>query len=219
MATVFKRSRPDPKTGKKKKAAKWMMRYKDENNKWKDKSSGTTCKQTAQQIANKTENGALRVKNGLIDIRGEQYKKSLSEPISIHTKAFRDRLEARDLTQSYIATSCNEIQEFVDFCCIDNLMGFSVDNVNRFSADLQKQNKSNRTIQSKIRALKTFCKWSSETDKIPSNPISKIKPPSPEKDRRHQRRMMTKEEWDWLANNTANFAKRWNMTGPERNLL
>lgn len=81
MATVFKRSRPDPKTGKVKKASKWTMRYKDENNKWKNKSSGTTCKQTAQQTAS----DAQRRKNGLIDVRHEQYKNSRSEPISTST--------------------------------------------------------------------------------------------------------------------------------------
>ena len=219
MATVFKQTRKCPKTGQSKKGKKWIARYKDESGKWKDKTTGVTCKQTAQQIANQLENEAQKRRNGLIDIRGENLKKSFSEPISGHIEAFRAKLTAEGASASYIATTVNQLHEFVKYCRIDNLKQVSVDNVNSFSSYQQDLGKSNRTVQSKVRAIKMFCKWMFDSGKIPDNPIAKIKTPSPEKDRRHRRRMMTKQEWDFLADKSQGFAKRWNMAGFERRLL
>lgn len=63
MASVFKPN--DKATGKPKRGAKWRMRYKDERGKWKDLSSGTTCKQTALAEANRRESEALKIKTGM----------------------------------------------------------------------------------------------------------------------------------------------------------
>src|ERR1035438_7497682 len=81
------------------------------------------------------------------------------------------------------------------------------DGLNRFVAVLKAKKRagrplSSRTIQAYMTAVKSFTRWLVRTEKLPRDPLASIQKPSPESDRRRERRMLLLDEWPWLANAT-----------------
>jgi len=101
--------------------------------------------------------------------------------------------------------------------------GFSVagditaDGVTDFTRKLSDAGKSNRTIGAYITAIKGFARWMSE--KLRRDPLATLKKPSPNEDRKHERRCLLQDEWGWLRRATLARVDRWGMSGPERVLL
>ncbi len=67
--------------------------------------------------------------------------------------------------------------------------------------------------------MKSFTRWLVKHGKLAADPLAAVAKPSPAKDRRHERRMLLHEEWEWLRVTTTNGPERCGMTGRERMLL
>jgi integrase len=70
-----------------------------------------------------------------------------------------------------------------------------------------------------LTAAKSFTRWLTKHGKLAADPLAAVTKPSPAKDRRHERRMLLHEEWEWLRVTTAAGPERHGMTGRERMLL
>ncbi len=218
MATVYKRK--EKATGKPKRGAKWIMRFKDERGRWRSLSSGATCKQTAQAEANRRESVALKVKTG-VSVASDQesvFVKLLS-PLHEHVSAYRMKMENAGLSEKHIGDEVSIMNAFMENQKVQTVSDADSARIEQYINSLVKKNRSNRTVQKHITAMRTFFKYLVETEVIASNPTKGIKKPSPAKDRRHERRMVTREEWSWLASVTSQSKFRWNTTGASRRLL
>ena len=79
--------------------------------------------------------------------------------------------------------------------------------------------KSARTVQATIGAAKSFTRWLVACEKLPRDPLASVSKPSPEANRRRERRMLLPDEWPHLLTATANGPDRNGMDGAERALL
>ena len=218
MASVYKPNEKE--TGKPKKGAKWRMRFKDERGRWKDLSSGTTCKQTALAEANRRESEAIKIKTGVMASPEQRSKdKKAFRPLQSHVEDYRVRMENAGVTPKHIAEQISILESFMDQEGVIVASEADPVRIGQYVNSLVQKNKSNRTVQKHITALRTFFTYLVELEIILKDPTKGIKKPSPAKDRRHKRRMLTREEWAWLASTTQKEKTRWNMTGKARWLL
>ena len=88
MASVYKR-------GGKRAKGTYFARWKDQNNKWRNESTGTTDKAAAQRIANKlAEEAALR-RDGVIDAAQDAIAKQSKKSIEDHLADFENVLRSK----------------------------------------------------------------------------------------------------------------------------
>ena len=217
MASVYKpneKGKTTPKRG-----ANWRMRFKNQTGSWQDKSSGTTCKQTAMAEANRLETEALKRRNGLVDSRLEAIAIEAKKSVREHVVDYQSKMQNAGLTEKHIAEQVSIVQSLFALPTLTKVSDVQQDSIQSYVSTLVADKKSNRTIQKHIAGLRTFFEWLVGNGKCVKNPTKGIAKPSPSKDRRHQRRMLTRDEWRWLAAITATEPERWNMTGKARRLL
>jgi integrase len=78
------------------------------------------------------------------------------------------------------------------------------DSVNRYSNQLRDKGRSNRTRAAYITAVKGFTVWLTRENKLPRDPLAGVVRPSPDQDRRYERRALHPDEWPWLEAATLN---------------
>ena len=91
--------------------------------------------------------------------------------------------------------------------------------VNRYAGTLRDEGRAARTIGAHLTARKSFTKWLTDHHKLPRDPLSSIRKPSPQADRRHERRTLLPEESWRLEKATDAGPDRYGMMGGERLLL
>ena len=217
MASVYKPK--DKETGKPKRGAKWRMRFKNENNQWKDLSSGTTCKQSALAEAHRLESEAVKMKSGIVDPKQKSVQLRMKLPLGEQVDAYKLKMNNAGNSSVHVGDQVSILKRFVAHQNVKTASAMSQEQIQKYIATLNDANKSSRTIGKHIAAIRTFCKWMLETDRLAADPTRGIKIPSPSKDRRHRRRMMTREEWSWFASTAKEEKFRWNMSGAVRRLL
>ena len=67
-----------------------------------------------------------------------------------------------------------------------------------FSAPRRAKGDAARTVQAHLTAIKGFTGWLATEGKLSRDPLASIKRPSPNGDRRYERRMLLPAEWHWL---------------------
>ena len=217
MASVYK---PNEKgQGKPKRGAKWRLRFKNEHGVWKDVSSGTTCKQTALAEANRLEAEGLKRRSGLIDRGHEQRALEARKPVSAHVSSYQAKLANAGRSDKHVSDEVSVLKRFFNDQQLQHLGDIRPDHVQSYVSNLVASQKANRTVQKHITTLRSFFNWLIGQDKILENPTRGIEKPSPSRDRRHKRRMLSRDEWSWLASVTVSEADRWCMSGDARRLL
>ncbi len=216
MATIFKRN--DKETGKPKRGAKWIMRYKDEDGCWVNKGSETTCKQTAQALANQLETEAAKRRSGLLDSTHDSMAEA-KKPIRVFVADYKAKLQNAGRSEKHVSEQISILNAFIEFKQPKTARDVKQSCIQEYVSSLRQKKRSNRTLEKHIAGLRTFFEWMIDNNKLIQNPTKGIKKPSPSKDRRHKRRMLTREEWNWLSYVTKEEPCRWNSDGKSRALL
>ena len=181
---------------------------------------GTRCadKDAAQQLANELETRAMMRREGLIDPAVERIATEGRRSLQEHVADFRATMEAAGRDAKHVETTMGYIGRVIDIAHWQTAGDIAADAVNTYAADLLVEGKSSRTVQAVLTGIKSFTKWLTRHGKLPADPLAGITKPSPKTDRRHERRMLLPEEWDWLRTTTEAGPHRYNMTGHERML-
>jgi integrase len=208
MATVYKRE------GSK----FWQIAWFDHAGKRHTKSSRTTDHAAAVRISKKYDSDTALKREGVIDPRAEAMAKHSAATIKSHLDAFQS-FQASKSKPRHIETTRKMIELICDECGYSVLRDIEPDGVSEFAATLRKENRSLRTIESYLQAIKSFTRWAVKTGKLPSDPLVTVSKPSPESDRRLVRRFMTHDEFHWLDAVTRTAGDAYGMTGTERALL
>ena len=197
----------------------WIMKFKNEKGTWSNKTSGITCKQTAQTMANKLETEAAKRKAGLVDASAQSVAEAVKRPIQEHLDAYETKMKNAGLTEQHVSEQMSILNAFVKDQAIKSVSKVNQDLVQNYISTLRDMERSNRTLQKHIGALRTFFEWMISVGKLSINPTKGIKKPSPARDRRLKRRMLTREEWKWLVSATKIGPIRFGMDGNARYLL
>jgi len=200
-------------------AGNYLISYFDELGKRQEINSGTPDKDAAEQIAGQIETDvALRIR-GVINAEQERIADAGRRTLAEHLADFQASLQAANRSADHIQRTTQYVQEIADAEGWLTLADIGPDAVNRYASDLTRQGKSARTVEKRLTAIKAFTKWLTVHAKLSRDPLASVKKPNPKADRRHERRMLLPDEWEWLRVTTENGPERLGIGGRERMLL
>ena len=214
MASVFKRG------GKANKKGNWLIEWTDHTGKRRTDSSKTTDRATAERIGKKWEADAALRRAGVIDAVAEQVTVESRRPIEEHLTAFENRLKAAGRSQVHISDTTRQIRAFIAEGRFLTASTITSEAVERYAAKLKSEYIAAGTIRSYLTAMKSFTKWLTAEGKLDRDPLVRVSKPSAETDRRHERRMLHPDEWDYLSHYLATEnVERFNIPADERIVL
>jgi hypothetical protein len=151
MATVFKRGGPRAK-------GYWYAAWHDHNGQRKTKCTRTTDKATAGRIAHKYEADAALRREGVIDPSLDGIGKESQRTIESHLADYESKLRAGGRSEQYVRETLKYVRDIVSTGGWRIAADIKADAVSRHATGLQKKNKSARTVQANITAIKGFTK-------------------------------------------------------------
>lgn len=199
----------------------WYITYVDANGKQRFKSSRTTDKTTANQLLVSLEIHTVQTRAGVRSVAGDKASEFAKQPIQKWIDDFANSLQSQHgQANKHVADTKTKIEKILAEQSIRTGGDLSADAIEAYSTKRQKaEDLSARTIQSYIVAAKAFAKWCVDSGRLLSNPLSRVKSPSPAKDRRHQRRALSREEWHRIRIEAMDGPDRRRIPGPQRALL
>jgi len=214
MASIFKRG------GSKNRGGCYTIQYVDCNGRRCTKSSGTTDRAAAQRIAAKLETDVALRRAGVIDHKQETLALEGRKSFAEHLTLYRHKLEASHRSAAYVDEAIKTIERLGELCEYRTLADINPDRLNSYAAQLRTDGLASRTIGKHITFVKSFTKSLVATGKLPFDPLATVRKPSAKGDRRHERRMLLREEWEVLRDSmlTENLI-RYNVPAGERVLL
>lgn len=213
MASIFKRG------GKENRDGYYYVSWFDHAGKRRSKCARTTDKATAERIGAKLDTEAAKRREGLIDPQLEQFACEARRPLAELIVEYKAKLVANLRTERYIAEAVGYVERIAKAESIATAAEFTAERVAHYAADLRRKGKGARTVQAPVGAAKSFTRWLAECEKLSRDPLTSVKKPSLESDRRHERRMLLPEEWPCLQAAAAAGPIRYGMDGAERALL
>jgi len=200
-------------------AETYTAQYFDHNGKRRKAATGCHDKATAQQVADRLQSETALRKRGIINAEQEQLADAGRRNLAQHLADFEAGMVAAGRTDDHIRRTVGFVREIADAAGFVNLADIKADGVNQYASDLTAKGKAARTVQARLTAIKAFTKWLATHGKLARDPLASVKKPNPKADRRHERRMLLHEEWDWLRVTSEQGPERYGMTGRERMLL
>ena len=213
MASTFKRG------GKNNRGGSYYVSWFDHHGRRRTKCAKTTDKATAQRIAAKLESDAALRRDGVIDPALDEIGKQAARTIQSHLADYESKLRAANRTDHYIYCTIQFIRRIAEHAGFQVAADISEDGLTRYAGWLRDEGRGAGTVGAYITAIKGFTRWLSEHDKLPRNPLARVRKPNPKADRRRERRMILPEEWRWLVSAIASGLARYGTTGSERLLL
>ena len=212
MASVFKR-------GGKRAKGYWYVSWFDHNGKRRTKCTRTTDKATAERIARKHEADVALRRDGVIDPILDAISRESKRTIESHLADYESKMRVGNRTENHVNRTIGFVRTISAWAGFAIASDINADAVNRYAGKLKDEGRSARTIQSHLTGIKGFTKWLAENHKLPRDPLTSVKKPNPQADRRYERRMLLPEEWQRLKAVTEAGPERYGMTGTERVLL
>ncbi len=216
MSKVFKRST--------KAGAPWYVTYYEilpnGRKRRRIRSTGTSEHAIAKQIAAKYASEAAVRAHGVVDLRQEQLAKFAKLTIAELRTGFENKMRKKAKSDDKNAKqTLGYLTKFQEFAGIKTIGEIDADDANEFKVHLFDLDRSARTVQANVNALKHFSNWLFETGKLITDPLLSVKAPNPKDDRRKERRMLLPTEWDWLVRGIAARGEQRGMTAEARTLL
>lgn len=217
MATIFRRKGIDGKPAK-----NYSIKYKDERGKWRTV-AGCATKELTKQKAHDLEAVVLNRKAGRID----PFEEPKKHPLSEHLDAYSRHLQTyKNDSADHIAQSRKRISSIFDGCgftSIDDLAAFdAADKVARYLENRRLAAKRPLTVQTSnhyLTALKGFCRWAAESNRMPPSTLlvqKKVKKVVTEDDDKRVRRAATTQQFAKLISAAQAGPRAHGLTGEQR---
>jgi integrase len=218
MASVYKRG-----TG-----GKWMMAVVDRNGKQRVRTSGTTDKKTAKQIAAKWEADEAARRNGCIDAILERLTTEGTKAIASHVADFEQFLTDKCRSEKHVIQTCRQIRWIIKTCQAKRIADLTAPAVRRAIAELKSKGAKPtmgsaprptgpRTCNGYLTAIKAFTRWLKEQKLLADDSLCGEDGYNEAADRRHVRRELSESEINWLLSTAEKFTlPEHRMTGPDR---
>ncbi len=181
--------------------------------------AGGRDKDAAKALGVRMEDLERQRRQGLIDPRQERLALERKRSLETHLADYEAKLRAANRTDNHVDRTLGFIRGIVAAAGFATVADITADGVNAYAGELG-QKRSARTVAAHLTAIKSFTRWLAVNGKLPSDPLASVQKPNPKAARKHQRRMLLPEEWDWLRTVTlADNAERDGMAAGERVLL
>ncbi|MDM4014928.1 tyrosine-type recombinase/integrase [Roseiconus lacunae] len=185
------------------------------------RSTRTTSKKSAEKIASRWEADAALRRAGVIDMTAERISQQSRRPIADHVSEFRASIESPGNSEKHVDDTMKIIDCVIDRESFAALSDVTIESLERYAKYLRDDfGRAPRTIQKHLAAWKQFTKWATDTRRLSTDPLSTLRTPNPEIDRRIERRALHPDEWPLLqAAALVAPDHACGITGPQRALL
>jgi integrase len=207
------------------------MQVVDRNGKQRMRTSGTTDHTAALRLANKWEADEALRREGVIDANLEAMTDQGKQSIESHLIDFENSLRVRGSSAQHVTSTLQKIRTICRLGKINIANELTPERVNAAAVILAREGCESKikrhsfkpmgrcAIAHYLTAIKALAKWLSLHGRLPSNTLTVISKPNSKTDRRHSRRMLLPDEWQWLKTAAEQAGDRSGMTGRERMLL
>ena len=184
------------------------------------RSTGVTDKQAAREIMQKWITDERRRANGVIDHAAERIAGERARSVEDLLAEWKNSKLTGGKTSGHIEDTIRLVRDVAEFGKWQTISDMVDTDLEAYAAKLKQEfNRSARTIQKLVTALKQFGKWCEKNNRLAKNPFSEVDKPDPETDRRLERRMIQQAEWPWLLKALAEAPHRNGLAGSERAIL
>ena len=164
MAGVYKRA-SDRARGK---AGKWTMWWSGPDGK-KVTRTGTTDKSKSLELARHLEAEAAREREGLVTPAEKARRKGASKPLAEHIEDYREALIARGGTAKHAKHIAGVLARLLEASRISSVAEFAPDRI-QVELGRIKSDRSARTANHALGAIKAFAAWLEATERIDRAP-------------------------------------------------
>jgi integrase len=195
MAEIFRPiyTQLDASTGKKirRKSRTWWIRYYDPSGQ-RHKVKGYKDKKATETRAAELERRGIRLAAGLVDPT-EQHAKT---PLTEHAEDYRDYLASKGNTSRYVQLVLFRLMALLDGCGFVRIADVQTSAVLAFVSELRAGDKSLKTINEYLAAIKSFTRWLWRDKRVAVDPLAGLPrlAGKGEADIRHARRDFSPEE-------------------------
>ena len=172
---------------------KWYGEYTDENNVIQRVSLSTNKTDAQSMLAEKIAEARKRASG----IEVSPYEKHFNRPLSAHIADYGEHLESKGNTEVHNRETITKITTVALGCGFKHVQNIDGAKVATW-LNTQRKTRKRFSIQTSnyyLGALKSFCRWLDQNDRIPKNPLSSLRPQNADVDRRHERRSLSDDEF------------------------
>lgn len=197
MANLYRKPifRTDPDTGQRIKtyARKWWGQFVDASGRLR-RHPLAIDKKAAQAMLNNLVQRVEREKAGLIEPGDEQRKR----PLQKHLEEYRRYLQNKGITAKQVMESTHQIQKVVEGCKWKFVKDIGAHSALEYLGERRRGGWSAQTYNHYLKAVKSFTRWLLREKRNTSDPIAHVPRLNVATDRRHDRRALSPEEFQWL---------------------
>lgn len=209
MATVYKQqNRPC-----------FMVAWYDGTGKRRVRSSGTTDRKAAERLAAKLEADSMLRREGIIDVRADQFATAARRPIDAHVQEFIRFLRAKGNTEKHVLDRQAQLTRLITGMKVTLLTELTPGRAQNAMAEMRADGLGLRTASRYIVAIKAFTKWLVREGRVASDPLVGLTGYNADADRRRERRALTGDEIAKLVAAAERGRKVFGLSGPDRAML
>jgi integrase/recombinase XerC len=182
-------------------------------------------KEAAKSMLAKLVTDAALGRVGAVD----PFEKQNQLPVAIHLEHFESHLRTSTNkrggknTEHHVKTTTQRVRSVIDGCGFKRLREISRIPVEQYLHTMEvtrggkKRKPSAQSRNFYLQAVTQFCRWLVTEDRMPRNPLAKLKKENVDLDQKHKRRAFTSEELPWIFAVTAKSETTFRgLTGADR---
>jgi len=175
--------------------ATWTAYYRDERGVQRQR-KGFADKRRTEVLAQKFEDECRAIRDGIADPADRIRREAAGKTLASHIGDFRDSLLSLDNTPTYCRSRASSIRRLFHDAAIADLDAITTNRIVTGLGVWKGRGRSARTLNDALGAVREFCGWLAECDRIPRVPkgLKRLGRYNEDADRRLVRRAITKDE-------------------------
>jgi integrase/recombinase XerD len=173
----------------------------------------------AEALGRLRETEARQRRQGLIDPAQERHAAEARRPILEHVGDFKAHLVAKRVSAGEVQGIVGQVTRIIEGCRFLTLSGITASAVHHWLGELRAEGRSARTSNDYLQSIKQFARWLLLDRRIAHNPVAHLRPVDERKDRHHDRRPLSPEEFSRLVEAARRGGPVEGLPGPDRAML
>jgi integrase len=201
-----------------KRGRNWFYRYIDSDGRRVER-KGCPDKRVTEGLASQAEAEVARVRAGLVDPKTDAYRRHEVRPLSAHLDDFRADLTGKGNVPRYVQQVQSNVARVLSTGGMSRLSDLSPARVQAALSKLRDTGLSLQTINHSLRHIKGFSRWLHRDSRVREDNLAHLKGFNVATDRRHDRGVLTAEEFAALLIATRAARPFRGLTGEDRVML
>lgn len=175
-------------------SAKYLARFRDGEGVVQTIATGCRDESAARAVLVQLERRAEMVRAGILTPAEDACIDHRRSPIGEHVEAYIDSLRARSCAPKHVLGVLRRLTLVMRECRFKALQDIKREAFEKWLGSSANARRSNRTKNTYVAAMKAFCKWCVEHDRLSTNPVARVQKLDEQIDRRRQPRAFTEDE-------------------------